>query len=94
MFSRVLCAVVALGAAAAPLTFAQVYDRPDAVYQAFADRITGFIAANGCGGDTARNPETGRVLPALWLRPEQILHDWSSQEGTDAAFIRSFRISN
>ncbi|RKO86307.1 hypothetical protein BDK51DRAFT_43844 [Blyttiomyces helicus] len=35
---------------------------------AFADRILDFIATNGCGGDTATNPATARVLPPLWLR--------------------------
>ncbi|RKO90170.1 hypothetical protein BDK51DRAFT_45435 [Blyttiomyces helicus] len=64
MSARILCAALAL---AAPLASAQNpgRDSPTAVYQTFADRVTGFIAENGC---TARNPATGRVLPPLWLR--------------------------
>ncbi|RKO86306.1 hypothetical protein BDK51DRAFT_43843 [Blyttiomyces helicus] len=71
MSFRVLMATLALAATVPPLASAQ--SRPDAVYQAFADRIREFVATNGCGGDAARNPATGRVLPPIWLR--FIFHD-------------------
>ncbi|RKO89425.1 heme peroxidase [Blyttiomyces helicus] len=64
MFALSLCACAVL-AAAAPIASAQpsVGSRPDAVYQAFADKVTDSIVAKGCVG-----PEAGRVLPAIWLR--------------------------
>ncbi|RKO84943.1 hypothetical protein BDK51DRAFT_38476 [Blyttiomyces helicus] len=68
MVSRILCAAVALSATA-PFVSAQVpaiANRPDAVYQDFADKVTSFIAAKGCGND-ATNPATGNVLPPLWV---------------------------
>ncbi|RKO84295.1 heme peroxidase [Blyttiomyces helicus] len=75
MFPRILCAAAAL-AAAAPLVSAlpnDVSNRHDFIYQEFADKVKLFIAENGCGGDSSRNPKTGRVLPPLWLR--LIFHD-------------------
>ncbi|RKO83829.1 hypothetical protein BDK51DRAFT_49816, partial [Blyttiomyces helicus] len=70
MFARVLRAAVTLSAMA-PLTAAQTSpdaSLPDAVYQAFTDKVTSFIAAQDCSGDSAKNPQTGRVLPPIWLR--------------------------
>ncbi|RKO92293.1 hypothetical protein BDK51DRAFT_43127 [Blyttiomyces helicus] len=70
MFSRVLTFAAAL-AAIAPLVSAgggTIENRPDAIYQAFADEVISFISKNGCGGESAVNPSTGRVLPPIWLR--------------------------
>ncbi|RKO83579.1 hypothetical protein BDK51DRAFT_38535 [Blyttiomyces helicus] len=73
MFPRILSAAVAL-AAMAPLASAGgagpsvIDDRPDAVYQHFVIAVQEFLFKNGCGGEKAINPSTGRVLPPLWLR--------------------------
>ncbi|RKO88230.1 heme peroxidase [Blyttiomyces helicus] len=88
MFARVLYAAFVL-AAAAPLASAQAHlpdnvtNRRDFIYQLFADRVKLFVAENGCGGDSAKNPKTGRVLPPLWLR--FIFHDsatWFQSNGS------------
>ncbi|RKO88956.1 hypothetical protein BDK51DRAFT_42201 [Blyttiomyces helicus] len=77
MFARTLCAAIAL-AAAATLISAQATlpddtsNRHDFICQEFTDKIKVFIAENGCGGDAARNPKTGRVLPPLWLEPPEM----------------------
>ncbi|RKO89290.1 hypothetical protein BDK51DRAFT_38567, partial [Blyttiomyces helicus] len=68
--ARILSAAVAL-AATVPLVSAQpsvIADRPTAVYQKFVDQVTHFVAEKGCESELATNPETGRVLPPLWLR--------------------------
>ncbi|RKO86849.1 hypothetical protein BDK51DRAFT_26524 [Blyttiomyces helicus] len=51
-----------------------IANRPDAVYQAIADKVTSFIAAKGCGAD-ATNPVTGNVLPHLWVRGKERRRD-------------------
>ncbi|RKO83168.1 hypothetical protein BDK51DRAFT_50244 [Blyttiomyces helicus] len=70
MSLRIICTALALAATVAtqPLAPLPIRNRSDAVYQAYADHITNFIAANGCGGNGASNPVTGRVLPPIWLR--------------------------
>ncbi|RKO87411.1 hypothetical protein BDK51DRAFT_43235 [Blyttiomyces helicus] len=72
MLTRILSAAVAL-AAMAPMASAGagpsvIANRPTNIYQSTIIAIEDFILANGCGGEKAKNPATGRVLPPLWLR--------------------------
>ncbi|RKO84727.1 heme peroxidase [Blyttiomyces helicus] len=89
MFTRIVCATLALAATAPLLPANDLFNRPDFLYQEFADKIKDFVAEDGCGGQAARNPKTGRVLPPIWLR--FAFHDSANGSfGFDGSIIHEF----